>query len=220
MERKRAIVGLVVVFAIGAIVYIGAGGSKNDEKSVDVYISKDTIPQGEELRSGFYAKGKVEKAESWMITNLDELKGKKAIRTIQPGRLLDESDFSDEQQTVSYQSGEGEYSIRVKAENVNGGRLEPGDIVNVLYVPLPRGSSPDAPPELDGNAESRIEGVTVLSIRTQYAKDVNDGKQQDLNNVPAAVTLKLSPDQAKKLAWQQEHGTLSIFKQGKGDVQK
>ncbi|MGN7457459.1 Flp pilus assembly protein CpaB [Paenibacillus pasadenensis] len=217
-DRKRIALGLSLVVVAGAIGYIGFGGEKDEVKKIPVYVASRTITQGEEVQTGLYKKEFVPEAESWMITNLEEIKGKKAVRTIQAGRVLDDTDFSDEKDAVAFTGAEGEYSIRVKAENVNGGRVQPGNVVNVLFVPFPRGSlGPDEVPVTDGDGITRVEGVVVLSVRTQYAKDVNDGKEQDLNNVPAAVTLKVTPEQAGKLAWQQEHGTLSIFVRG-GDA--
>ncbi len=218
MLKKRAFGAMVLVLLALVVVWILVPAQGQKEKSVEVWVAKETIPAGEEAISNKnLLKVKVPEAESWMITDPEKLKGKRSVRAILAGRFIDESDF-EEDMPIVFQDGEGEYTIKAKPEYVNGGRINPGDTVSVIYVPREAATS-------DGfiraeRGESKVRGVTVLSIRTQYAQDVDEtNKKSDINNVPASIVLKVTEDQAAVLAAQQENGTLSLFVTRRGNGQ-
>lgn len=200
--------------ALGAIWFLLPNGEQEAD-SVDVWVVKEAIAAGEELTEDSVSKASVPEAEEWMVSDLNEIKGMRSLRTIAPGRYLDKEDFTSDLPIV-FTDGEGEYTIRTKPEYVNGGRIKPGDRVDVIFVPKENGTAETGSFQQGINS---IEDVVVLSIRTQYAKGVDDtAEKNDINNVPASVTLKVVKEQAKILAGQQERGTLSLFVKKRGET--
>jgi len=216
LKKRMAVLGVLVLLALAIIYVINPAGDKK-EKTTEVYVAKEMLAAGDDADSKFLVKVPVSRQEEWMISDLGDLKGKKWTRNVPPGRYLDINDVSDESPIV-FSDNEGEFSIRTKPEFVNGGRIAPGDIVRVIYVPNPNSANQDLTVVQQPKGEVVVRDVVVLSVRTQYAKDVEDyEKKNDYTSVPASIVLKVNEDQAEDLAWYQENGSLSLYVVKKGE---
>ncbi len=204
MKHKKTIIACTTALVVGIPGVILMSGNSESKATEKVYVAKSSIPIGERVSEDDFVLKEVNKKYDWMIDNPNEVDGKVAQSTIEDGRFLDKSNLG-EKKPLLYEKGEGEYSIKTKPEYVNGGKIDVGNTVDVIYTPR-QGSN-----KSDGKGEVVAEKLTVLSIRSQQGTDVEDSTGTGQNNVPYAVTLKANEDDATKLAWAQENGALSLF---------
>ncbi|MFT9494225.1 MULTISPECIES: Flp pilus assembly protein CpaB [Bacillota] len=198
---KKTLTVLVVMLLFSVTIYMFLPTSKG-ASTYEVYYVKEALPAGEYVSEDSLAKRKVYEKFDWMIEELDDVEGLVPQRSIPSGRFVDINDF-DKNQPLTYKKGEGEYTIRTKTEYVNGGKIEVGDVVDVIFTPR---QSRDG--DSDKKGEVISEKLTVISVRTSQGEDIEDSER---NQTPYAVTLKAQSEDAVKLAWGQENGALSLF---------
>ncbi|MEC2400494.1 Flp pilus assembly protein CpaB [Bacillus subtilis] len=204
MKHRKTIVACVAAIVVGVPGVLMMSQNSESKTTEKVYVAKASIPIGERVSEDDFVLKEVNKKYAWMVDNPSEVEGKVAQATIEDGRFLDKSNLG-EKKPLLYKSGEGEYSIKTKPEYVNGGKIDVGDTVDVIYTPR-QGND-----KSDDKGEIVAKKLTVLSIRSQQGTDIEDSKGSGQNNVPYAVTLKANEDDAIKLAWAQENGALSLF---------
>ncbi|MEK5394005.1 RcpC/CpaB family pilus assembly protein [Margalitia sp. FSL K6-0131] len=188
-------------------IYLLLPGVHNGKK-FEVYVAKQTLEPGEKLDENVVKKQAVTKKEGWMIDDFKKVEGKNLQKKVSKGRFLDMSDFNS-RPVVNYQINEGEYSIKTKTEYVNGGDVSEGDVVDIIFTPRQVSGK-------IGNQQGQVIAQgTVISVRTQQGQNIKDDKR---NPTPYAITLKVTSEDALKLAWGQENGALSLFLRSQGGV--
>lgn len=209
LKRKRSLLSIILIIVILLFVYFLVP-EPGEKETYEVYLAKETITPGTKINSSLFKKGEVLELYPWMITNLDEIQHMDIARLIEKDSFLHINDFTDKN-PIYFRIGEGEFTVRARTEYLNGGRVEPGDIVNVIWVERLSDNM-----KQNGKGETIAKELSVLSVRSQAGTEVNE--DTDRNTSPYAVTLKTNQLIAEKLAWYQENGSLSLFvvrKEGK-----
>lgn len=200
-SRKVLFVFLVVVVLFAVYLIIP---DSNDIEYHSVYQVKSTLHPGEIVQDHHFRRVDVIQKEDWMVSDISLIIGKKTTRLIPANRYVDINDFEDNV-PILFEKGQGEYTISARVDQLNGGRIEPGDHVKVIFVERDDGDEIQPGIILPGQ-------YTVVSVRTQWGEDVDNAKSSsNSSTAPAAVTLKVHERDAQTLAAYQEHGFLSVM---------
>lgn len=207
---KKGLVAVGLLLVMTGTTYVLLPGDNENDKHM-VYTAKKNLPAGEFLTEKDLIKREVNEKFEWMVTDLKQVSGKVPQQNIISGRFLDKTNF-EKDMPVIYEENEGEYTIKTKTEYVNGGNVDVGDVVDVIYTQQSKEAGSD-------RGQLLAENLVVVSVRTQDAEDIETAKEKKKNPTPYAVTLKMDVQNAQDLAWGQETGTLSLFLKNAGRME-
>jgi pilus assembly protein CpaB len=146
-----------------------------------------------------------------VIKQQDAVLGKYAVADLAPGDYILTAKLSDtpaSENAYLYNLGGAKQAISVSIKNFAGGlsgKLISGDIVSVIAPDYKKQGLTVIPPEL---TYVEVIGVTAS---TGYDTDTGDqSKKEDEKQLPATVTLLVSPEQAKILAELEADGKLHL----------
>lgn len=146
-----------------------------------------------------------------VIKQQDSALGKYAVADLSPGDYILTAKLSDNpasENAYLYNLGNGKEAISVSIKNFAGGlsgKLISGDIVSLIAPDYKKQGLTVIPPEL---TYVEVIGVTAS---TGYDTDTDEqSEDEDEKQLPATVTLLVSPEQAKILAMLEADGKLHL----------
>jgi len=146
-----------------------------------------------------------------VIKQQDSVLGKYAAADLVPGDYILSAKLSDtpaSENAYLYNLSDDKQAISVSIKNFAGGlsgKLISGDIVSVIAPDYKKQGSTVIPPELTY--------VEVIGVTASTGYDTDTGEQtkdEDEKQLPATVTLLVSPEQAKILAELEADGKLHL----------
>ncbi|MDH2444372.1 RcpC/CpaB family pilus assembly protein [Amnibacterium sp. CER49] len=214
-KRILGIVLAVVLALLGGIALTGYVSGADARalagtKTVDVYVAKTTIPvrtSGDSVAPYLEVKHiPAVAAVAGRVTSLSQLHGLKANSAIEAGEQLITARWSSAAKVAAgTPMGMGKdmeaVTISVPAQQAVGGRLKAGDIVGVILLATPKGSS-NGP-----TAWQKLHNVKVLQVDGAVAPG-SAAASGSSNAGNVSVTLALEVDPATQVIWTQANGTV------------
>jgi len=190
--------GLVAAFLTARL----SGGS--GPEMVDVLVAKKELPVGTLLEEKDFensvtqAKHLKSSVPPDVITNMEELKGKKLNRTLKVGNFFAVGDVGADN-GIKMPDGTFKYSVKTDMVKLASGFAQPGDHVDVILTE----SQPN------GRAKSGIilRDMLVLSVDTRARRAETGEAVQQVNSVSLAVT----PSQSLVLSSAEKRGEVKFL---------
>jgi Flp pilus assembly protein CpaB len=171
--------GLVAAFLTARL----SGGS--GPEMIDVIVAKKELPVGtlldEKEFDNYVTQAKFLKTNvpQDVITNPEDLKGKKLNRTLKPGNFFAAGDVGADN-GIRLPDGMYKYSIKIDMVKAASGFIQPGDHVDVILTePLPNGKA---------KSGMMLRDMLVLSVDTRARRTEAGESVQQVNSVSLAVT--------------------------------
>jgi pilus assembly protein CpaB len=208
-RNRTVLAALAILFAI-AICFVAAPAlnAAAGKKVTIVRVAQD-IPKGVKITSdmietvqvgGYHLPDSVIKTSSEVI-------GKYATASLSPGDYILPSKVSDTAPDIGLSSLDGNkqaLSITIPSFAAGlSGKLESGDIIRLYVADYGDLKETLQPPEL--------QYVKLLAATTEKGIDISAEQQQDDksdDDMPATLTVLVSPEQAEKLVDYENNGTL------------
>jgi pilus assembly protein CpaB len=235
MNRRIVAAFVAAALALGAFVSIFLYVKNAEDRAMngvvakDVYVVVNTITKGtlaENLGTNVQvAKLPAKAVPVQAVIDLADIRSMAASVDLVAGEVLLTSRFVDPtvaaQDTVAVPKGMEEMSVLVKAEQVRGGVLKPGDTIGVVLTVKATASTPFNVPgmgtvTIDGDSITKQIMNKVLVTRIQGAA-VPAAKASE-SGTPATsvmITVALSTSDIEKLTWAQSAGALLLTVQNK-----
>jgi pilus assembly protein CpaB len=216
--RPKSLLLLVVALGCGLVASIGINqmlSTRQVEASsagptVSVFLAKQPINLGDVIKSDMVRMEEfpADKLPPDAITQLDELKGRRARSKILPGMpivdgwLLAKGESGDDVTTL-VPKGYRVIPVRVDAESGGAGLIKPGDRVDVL-VHLRENSTSGVPKT---TTITFLQNVKVFAIDDVFRREA-DGEQ---SVAAKTISLVVTPDQAELVTHATQMGTVRMI---------
>jgi len=231
---------LAVLATLALRIYVNAQiSSATGGDMIEVLLAAEDLPPGTEITKQQILTREIPAAYVHPKTVLAEQQafvlGQKALEDMEQGEALLWSNLvmsSRSELTDKLGFGERAMTIAVDKFSSQAGQIRPGDRVDVL-------SSLDIPGEDLGSDSSEIrlllQNITILAIDGSIASsptagDAGGGSDSPVANLtrgasgavsaggPTSATLKLTAEQARHLAYAEEHGRVMLLLRNPNDV--
>lgn len=212
MFRKRTVkILLAFILAVGLSFaqYMYFKNQTSPEPTVAVYAALKDISAGG-FTDGLLGAKQVPRSVvtgNMLVVGRDEASGYARI-DIPAGSYITKEMLSGTRVPV-IEPGMRRISITVNLSSALGGRLRPGDRVDIGWVPKDSGRDSE-------EASMIVEGITVYEVINSRAEsisqiDSNSNRFEADRLIPAVVTLVVTPDQAVKIKDYESRGSLFLL---------
>ena len=190
-EEQRVSEAVATVPIVAANTEIPVGGAINVTQVKTVAWPKASVPQG-------------------ALSSTDQANGRVAIQTFMPGDPIVEAKLMPKEgapfSILTYKIPEGHRAMTVSVDQVSGvaGFLNPGNIVDVVLIASPPGSSQQI-------SKIVLQNMSILAIG-----QIVEQKEGKPVTVPT-VTMDVTPEDAEKLAIASTQGRLQLVLRRVGD---
>ncbi len=217
MKSKLAMVIMAVTFAalatLGLMIYIqGVRAQINkDSTPVEVMVSRQAIAKGTSVNT---IKNQVEIKKipkryvaEGTYSDLSQLDDQITVVSLNKGEQITNSMLKKTSQAgLSYQIPEGLVAISMPVDEVIGvsGQLKQGDHLNIIatFSPGPGGM------DISKTLLQNIEVLHVSSDKSGSKNSTQTGKSGTRGSQKSTLVLAVSPDDAEKLVFAEEKGTV------------
>lgn len=212
--RNRTFLGIIcILIGIATCFIVAPSINKLTNNQVQIIRVTKTIPEGTQIKKdmiqpvkvgGFNLPENILKSENDVI-------GKFTTAKLEPGDNILSSKVSDRNQSAYLSDLDGNrqaISISIKSFSAGlSGKLQSGDIISLIVSNYEESKQAIAPPEL--RYIKLLAATTSKGADTDQTKssDKTDDKNND-NNIPATLTLLVTPEQATKLVDYESNGKL------------
>ncbi|HEX3869470.1 MAG TPA: Flp pilus assembly protein CpaB [Pirellulales bacterium] len=222
--RSKSMLLLMVALGCGLVASIGINqmlAARNvapvaTGESVSVFIAKQPINLGDIIKSEMVRMEEfpIDKTPPEAVTNIDELKGRRARQKILPGMpivdgwLLGKGENGEDVSTL-VPKGYRIVPVRVDAVSGVAGLIKPGDRVDVL-VHLRENASMGI---IKTTAQTFLQNVKVFAVDDVFRREA-DGEQ---SVAAKTISLVVTPAQAELVTLASEMGTVRLVMRSSDD---
>lgn len=216
MKSRLMIVLISIVFAAvataGAAYYIASLKSSVTEgqRLIEVAVAKKSVEagtsMGEMIAGGFVSMQKIPRqyVAEGALTSTGGYSDKILASDLVKGEQLTDGKFKKENEAgLAYKIPNGQIAVSIAIDEVTGvgGKLQPGDRVDVLATFSPGSADKD-------KTKIMLQNVEILATPDAMAGDKGNGfvKGQQTGTGKKTVTLAVSPASAEKLVFAGEKG--------------
>jgi pilus assembly protein CpaB len=214
-------VSLGVALIIGLLTALGARSflssqveaieARSKRDTVDIVVAKTDIPSGTKLSNQVLAVRKVpvDFAQSGAVRPEDfaRIDGKAIAYDVRNGEMIMWSQMESQRApTFSARLVPGQRAITVVVDEINSisGMLEPGDLIDLMFVVDQDGKKVVLP---------LLQSVHVMATGQRVVDDARSGEKTQF----ATVTLNTTPEQAKNIIVARETGKLTALLRNPND---
>jgi len=217
--------GFVIALLVAVIVQASFG---KKEQLVEIAVAKQALPLGTEIsdknvqwkgvpeQSVF--EGAIRRTANKSVADLVQGRLRRDVAANEP--ILTSALVTNGQGNVlaaSMKAGMRAVAIKVSAESMVGGFINPGDRVDVL-LSYEVTQAPDVPAAVDNPVEKNATETVLENIKI-LAIDQTARKDDDVAKVGRTVTLEVDEKGAEKLALSSQMGELSLSLRALGDTE-
>lgn len=208
------LVGMLLVFLYTSRVNAGAGRSAG---TVTAYVATTDIPIG----SGWETMAEEVDQESIpkalrpedSITKPGDVGDATSVRTITKGEVLTRAQFS-RSGGIEIPQGQNAVSFDVTASQAVARYIQPGSKANI-YATLK--SLPGTDPAESAVTKLLLSNISVLSNRPASASTEEEAVKEPASGGEMLITVSVTPEQAEKLIFAKENGSLWLGLVSPGD---
>lgn len=238
MNRRIVAAFVAAALALGAFVSIFLYVKNADARAMNGVVAKDVYVVVNPITKGTLAENlgtsvsltqvSTKGVPVQAVTDLADIKNMAASVDLVAGEVLLTSRFVDPtvagQDAVAVPKGMEEMSLLVKAEQVRGGVVKPGDTLGVVltFKATPAQAQPISipgvgPVTIDGDSFTKqiMNKVLVTRVQGAVASAANASEPAALPTTPVMLTVALSTSDIEKLTWAQSAGALSLTVENK-----
>lgn len=223
--KKRSVLGILsIIFAFVLVFAVAPMIRANQTKNVQIIRVATTIKANTEIKKDMI---RVESVGGYnlppnVMQNENDVVGKYATAELQPGDYILSTKLSDKVPSAYLSNLDGTkqaVSISIKSFAAGlSGKLESGDVISLVVTGYGDSKATFAPEEL--------RYVKLLAATTDKGTDTNqaiesDDKddKDDTDNIPATLTLLVTPEQRTRLVDYENNGKLYASLVYRGDEQ-
>lgn len=178
---------------------VALGLASFNSQTVKILKAKTAISEGQVLSDDLFDTTEVLTQESWMIGKGEKIEGMIAKHDIAADEYLSKHSLSVKKR-VTFLPHEREFTVQTDLSRCVGGDLVEGDVADVLYFDK---SSFQAQP---------LFTVSILGVDNRSGQTLHDEGKEMRDQVPAAVKIKVTAEQAAALLAYEQRGLLAFAK--------
>jgi pilus assembly protein CpaB len=212
--KNRIFLGVTsIAMAIVICLVVAPAISKSVDKNVEIVRVTKNIPEGTAITKSMIETVKVGSYNlpANIIKNEKDVIGKYTTVALQAGDYILDTKTSDKSQSAYLSDLDGTkqaLSISIKSFAAGlSGKLESGDVISLVVSSYGDTKTTFAPDEL--RYVKLLAATTEKGADTNQTKETeNKGDSSDIDNIPATLTLLVTPEQKTKLVDYETNGKL------------